>query len=88
MKSAQCANYGGKDATLSSKTRHAAAWWIYTEILSWGISRLVNTILTVKPFYVIIALEAPEEAFIYTAERHFEIISKAIGKRPFFEERF
>ena len=35
---------------------------------------------------VIIALEAPKDAFIYTADGHFEVISKAIGKRLLVEE--
>lgn len=35
---------------------------------------------------VIIALSAPEDAFIYTADSHFEVISKAIGKRLFEEK--
>ena len=30
---------------------------------------------------VIIALEAPDDALIYTADGHFEILTKAIGKR-------
>jgi len=36
---------------------------------------------------VIIALEIPDDALIYTADGHFEVISKAIGKRLFVEEK-
>jgi len=36
---------------------------------------------------VIITLEVPEYAFIYTADGHFEVISKAIGKQLFVEEK-
>jgi len=32
---------------------------------------------------VIIALEAPSDAEIFTADRQFEVILKAIGKRSF-----
>lgn len=35
---------------------------------------------------VIIALSVPEASLIYTADRHFEVISKAIGKRLFEEK--
>lgn len=35
---------------------------------------------------VIIALEAPKDALIYTADRHFEVICRAIGKQLFKEE--
>jgi hypothetical protein len=34
---------------------------------------------------VIIALEAPKDALIYTTDRHFEVICKAIGKQLFKE---
>lgn len=35
---------------------------------------------------VIIALEAPQDALLYTADGHFEVICQAIGKRVFVEE--
>ncbi len=37
---------------------------------------------------VIIALEAPEDALIYTADGHFEVISKAIGKKLYRSPNF
>ncbi len=35
---------------------------------------------------VIIALEAPQDALFYTADGHFEVICRAIGKRVFVEK--
>jgi len=35
---------------------------------------------------VIIALEAPPDAEFFTADRHFNVILKTIGKRLFLEE--
>jgi len=35
---------------------------------------------------VIIALEAPPDAEFFTADKHFEVILKAVGKRLFLEE--
>ena len=35
---------------------------------------------------VIIALEAPHDAEFFTADRHFDVILRVIGKRLFFEE--
>jgi hypothetical protein len=37
---------------------------------------------------VIIALEAPDDALIYTADGHFEVISKAIGKQFYRSPNF
>ena len=37
---------------------------------------------------VIIALEAPDDALIYTADGHFEVISKAIGKQLYRSPNF
>ena len=34
---------------------------------------------------VIIALSAPDEAFIYTIDHHFEVICQALGKKLFIE---
>ena len=36
---------------------------------------------------VIIALEAPQDALLYTADEHFEVICRAIGKRVFVEKQ-
>nr|MBC8234005.1 hypothetical protein [bacterium] len=37
---------------------------------------------------VIIALEVPDDALIYTADGHFEVISKAIGKQLYRSPNF
>jgi hypothetical protein len=34
---------------------------------------------------VIIALEAPDDALIYTTDNHFDVICAALGKRRFVE---
>jgi hypothetical protein len=34
---------------------------------------------------VIIALSVPDDAFIYTIDRHFEVICQALGKKLFIE---
>jgi hypothetical protein len=35
---------------------------------------------------VIIALSAPDDAYVYTVDRHFEVICRALGKKLFVEE--